>query len=129
MSSRLHHHYATSLIGLAVMVTAACAGPDQPPPRNPDLWRPSVSEPVDGAEREILLELPSLAPGQQASIAGRVVVAEAPYPAASARTCREVHISSDAGGPERARLACREDDAWFFVPEVFQPQGDHETEP
>lgn len=81
--------------------------------------RPSAVEPADDVERTILLQLPALAPGQPATIESAIVTAEAPYPAASGRTCRSLTVTRTYD-VARSRLACIEDGEWFFVPQIFQ---------
>lgn len=90
--------------------------------------RPSAVDPADHVEREILLHLPALAPGQPVTIESAIVTAEAPYPAASGRTCRTLTITG-AEGVARSRLACREDGEWFFVPQIFQTVGSSASAP
>lgn len=80
---------------------------------------PSTIEPADEVEREILQRLPTLTPEQPVTIDGAIVSAAAPYHAASGRTCRSLTITN-ADRSARSRLACREDAAWFFVPQVFR---------
>ena len=122
---------------VAVLALALGCSRTQPPPENAGLWRPSVVEPTDDAERAILRQLPELPPEQAVDIDGQTVVASAAYPAASGRTCRSLHITGrGTGGVEGAggesiqeRLACREDGDWFFVPPVFQAEGVDASEP
>lgn len=80
---------------------------------------PSAIEPANEIERAILERLPTLAPEQPVTIDDAIVSAAAPYHAASGRTCRSLTITS-ADHSAHSRLACREDAAWFFVPQVFQ---------
>jgi hypothetical protein len=68
-------------------------------------------------EQALLRALPTLPSGQPRQIAGSTIVAEAPYTAASGRTCRPVSIQEN--GKSLARLACQRDGAWYFVPDVF----------
>jgi hypothetical protein len=80
---------------------------------------PSAIEPANEIERAILQRLPTLVPEQPVTIDGAIVSAAAPYHAASGRTCRSLTITG-ADHTAHSRLACREDAAWFFVPQVFQ---------
>jgi hypothetical protein len=87
---------------------------------------PSAIAPEDDFERELLRRLSSLPAEQPVSIDDATVTARAPYYAASGRTCRALTIQSagqSAGSAARSRLVCREDSEWFFVPEVFRPEG------
>lgn len=71
------------------------------------------------AERSLLTQVPTL-PSQTARRLGQtVVVAEAPYTAASGRTCRALHLTSSSPKTDSHRLACNDGKAWFFVPDVF----------
>ena len=47
------------------------------------------------------------------------VTAEAPYAAASGRTCRTLELSILSTRQTSHRLACTTGGAWFFVPDVF----------
>lgn len=69
------------------------------------------------SERAILRDLSALPSAKPQHVGDAVVVAEAPYEAASGRTCRALQVTA-AGKPSR-RLACSDGKAWFFVPEVF----------
>lgn len=89
---------------------------------------PGTIEPANQIEREILQRLPALAPEQPVTIEGAIVSAAAPYHAASGRICRSLTITS-ADRSARSRLACRDDAAWFFVPQVFQTDEPRAAEP
>jgi len=70
-------------------------------------------------ERTLLRELPRLPTGPTRSLAGLSVTADAPYPTASGRTCRALHLRATSATTGTDRLACTEGAAWFFVPDVF----------
>jgi hypothetical protein len=77
------------------------------------------------SDRLLLTELPKLPPQAPRRMGDNTVVAEAPYLAASGRTCRAIHvdgISAQAGS--RHRLACSNGSSWFFVPDVFGAGGE-----
>lgn len=69
-------------------------------------------------ERELLKEAASLPSGAPRRVGGATVVAEAPYAAASGRTCRALHVTLREHQASQ-RLACTDGRAWFFVPDVF----------
>lgn len=74
-------------------------------------------------ERGILREVASLPSGVARQVGGSSVVAEAPYVAASGRTCRALQLSSQPPTQTLHRLACSDGKAWFFVPDVFGGDG------
>jgi hypothetical protein len=98
-------------LGLAALGCGSSA------PREADIFhdpalRPGVVEP-EGAEREMLARLGSIADETPVQAAGGTVVVEAPYAAASGRRCRGLR------GAARRRVACETDDGeWVLVPEV-----------
>lgn len=61
-------------------------------------------------------QLPSNA---EQKVGGLVVVAGDPYYSASGRTCRRVTLRGQQSGTPETRLACRLDEGWVFVPDVF----------
>jgi hypothetical protein len=77
----------------------------------------------NASERELLERLPRLPSGSVSKLGSTVVVADAPYTAASGRTCRSLRVGAD-GAPRRERLACSDGKAWFFVPDVFASAGE-----
>jgi hypothetical protein len=72
------------------------------------------------SEAKLLSRLDELPPVRETVVGNLVVLAEAPYHAASGKLCRRLLLSSK-GAPKgtRARVACREAGAWNFVPSVF----------
>jgi len=113
-----------SLLPLALL-TVACSSVRQPTARDVadanDTGRtlPAVSEP----ERQVLSRVAGL-PNDTASRVGEAsVIAEAPYTAASGRSCRALHITSGASRQPLHRVACTDGGTWFFVPDVFGAPG------
>lgn len=76
---------------------------------------------ANNLEKAVLVELPSLPPESPRTIQGQPVVAGAAYFAASGRQCRQVTLGSSTGSSRR--LACADEDGWFFVPDVFDPSA------
>ena len=104
----------------AALLTAfsclSCGGP-QAPTEN-DIWhqpalRPGREPARSPGEEAVLARLSELPAGEPIRLEGEVFVAEAPYAAASGRTCRRI-----ANGGSR-RLACQLGNEWTFVPDVF----------
>jgi hypothetical protein len=113
-----------SVAAILPLVAVACSSGPRSEPRDPSyaqLVEPGTREPSDDVERAILARLGELEPGVEEHIDGQVVVAGAPYAAASGRTCRSVIIrpSAQAAKP-RSRLACLVEDVWSFVPDVLR---------
>jgi hypothetical protein len=69
-------------------------------------------------ERSVLQELPKLPNGVAQKLANATVTADAPYAAASGRTCRAIHLGGVTSG-RKELLACSTGAEWFFVPDVF----------
>ncbi|HVY31779.1 MAG TPA: hypothetical protein VHB79_34825 [Polyangiaceae bacterium] len=69
-------------------------------------------------ERSVLQELPKLPSGVARPFANATVTADAPYAAASGRTCRAIHLGGVTTGKSEL-LACSSGADWFFVPDVF----------
>jgi len=76
-------------------------------------------EPTSAAEHEILKQLETMPVGRPVTVGNLVVVAQAPYFAASGRTCRHLHVTPRGGGSASRRLACKDGSSWFFAPDVF----------
>jgi hypothetical protein len=110
---------------LSLLVLDACSATPLPSPRDVadanDTGRALAARTDD--ERAVLGQLPTLASGQPRRLGSVTVTAEAPYTAASGRTCRALQLTPTAAPVTRHRLACREGAAWFFVPDVFE--GEH----
>ena len=73
-------------------------------------------------ERALLRRAATLQTGTRQAFGESTVVAEAPYAAASGRTCRTLHV--ERGRAASHRLACSEGATWFFVPDVFGSEAD-----
>lgn len=118
--------YAAVSVWLTV-VGVACSSP--PEARTAEEVKLTESggrhEPEDETEREILSLLDQLAADQARPVHGYTVRAGAAYASATGRPCREVQLEATSGassGGAKAsttRLACRDADSWFFVPDVF----------
>ena len=78
---------------------------------------------VSATERQVLDRLATLPNGTSTRIGDATVSAEAPYSAASARSCRALHITSSASPQPVHRVACSDGRAWFFVPDIFGTPG------
>ena len=78
---------------------------------------------VSATERQVLDRVAGLPSGVATKIGDATVNAEAPYAAASARSCRALHITSSASRQPLHRVACNEGRAWFFVPDIFGTPG------
>jgi hypothetical protein len=111
------------LLRLASLVAAlcfACASQPQISARDAaDANDTGSSTPARTAlERSVLQELPKLPNGVVRRLANATVVADAPYAAASGRTCRAIHLGGVTTGKTEL-LACSAGADWFFVPDVF----------
>jgi len=78
---------------------------------------------VSATERQVLSQVAGLPSGIATRIGDASVNAEAPYAAASARSCRALHITLSASQQTLHRVACNDGRAWFFVPDIFGSPG------
>jgi len=69
------------------------------------------------SERALLQRLSALPSGKPQHIGDATVIAEAPYSAASGRSCRSLHVTR--AQTSRNRLACNDGRGWYFVPDIF----------
>ena len=76
-------------------------------------------QPASTSEKAVLSQLDTLPAGQSRPFGSVKVTAGNGYDAASGRRCRTVKFEATGGESSKTRLACRDDTAWFFVPEVF----------
>ena len=106
---------------LLLLLPLACSSVRQPSARDVadanDTGRAVPA--VNATERQVLARVAGLPSGTAIQIGDATVNAEAPYVAASARSCRALHITSSASRQARDRLACNDGRAWFFVPDIF----------
>jgi hypothetical protein len=91
-------------------------------PREQDIYhhaslRPGAVPAQGDAERELLERLPSLAVNEPVRLGDHTFVPLPAYASASGRTCTPVRVSG--GGHELTRVACEQDGAWTFVPDIF----------
>lgn len=100
------------------------AGPREPTPVVGD----GTAEAASPAEEKVLTELDAWPPAAKKTIDSLEVIAEAPYAAASGKTCRRlVMTSTRPPRSSKTRLACQSGDRWGFVPSVFLAPMSSET--
>ena len=110
------------LLGLVCAALVGCASTNQEltSEQPQSVMGDGTAEPASPAETKVLAQLEQLPPTQASTIDGLSVVADAPYAAASGKTCRRLTLTSvKPPKASRVRLACRNGDAWGFVPSVF----------
>lgn len=104
-----------------------CGGAETPAER--DIWytsslRPGHVAPETQGERELLARMGQVPANEPVTFGGQTFVVDEPYFAASGRQCRSVTVRPT---PEAERvevkLACEDDTAWVFVPDVFQERA------
>ncbi len=112
-----------SLILLALALTgvgSACSS-TEPEARSPEdvvaTEHPGRLEPTSPGEEQLLARLDTLKPEEALTVDGSQVTAEASYWSASGNECRRASFVSST--ERRERLACRDEQGWFFVPDVF----------
>jgi hypothetical protein len=113
--------------GLGCLMATACGGDRQEPRAQSGgpVLGDGTAEPASPSELKVLAALDELAPGQPRAIGDLSVVADAPYHAASGRTCRGVTLTSTLPPKHsRTRLACKHGQQWQFAPSVFLAPSD-----
>ncbi len=90
-------------------------------PSDDEIWhaaslRPTVILADSESERAVLGRMGTLPVDEAVAVGDDVFVASSTYEAASGRRCRRL---TQQGDGTRTRLACRDGDAWVFVPDVF----------
>ena len=116
------HARAAVLFSLVCGVMIGCASTKQDvaPEEPTSIMGDGTAEAASPAEAKVLAELERLPPAQERTIDSLSVVADAPYAAASGKTCRRLTMTSrKPPKTSRTRLACRNGDSWGFVPSVF----------
>jgi hypothetical protein len=107
---------------LSLLVAVACSSPPNISARDAadanDTGATLVAK--NEAERSVLRQLSQLPAGRPSRVGDETVVADIAYVAASGRTCRALRLatSSDPKTWEQ-RLACKDAQHWFFVPDIF----------
>ncbi len=114
--------------GLGAVALALCVACASVPPASPrdvadanDTGR--TLSPASRGEREVLQRISQLPAGTAQRVGDDTVVADAPYAAASGRTCRALRLTVSKTGKVSHRVACNGGSAWFFVPDVFGSNG------
>ena len=116
------HAHPWVVVSLVCGVMFGCASTNQDvTPQEPgSAVGDGTAEAASPAEAKVLTMLEQLPPAQARSIEGLNVVADAPYSAASGKTCRRLTLTPlKPPKTSRTRLACRDGAAWGFVPSVF----------
>lgn len=112
----------TIFVQLLLAVTATACGGKRKEARSPeDVTATENAGRMDAsssAERAILKSLDDLPAGKPRKVGSETVTADRPYFAASGTRCREVSWKSER------RLACRDPEGWYFVPNVFGPSAE-----
>lgn len=131
----LTHHGLTRLsacAALALHVGCASSGGGHVWHGPPSATQASVVEPGSDTARDILERLDDLPAGVSTPVGRAQVTADESYAAASGRRCRSVAwTSAGAEGqaePQR-RLACRDRQQWFYVPNVGLVNTGYAPEP
>ncbi|HEU5076601.1 MAG TPA: DVU3141 family protein [Polyangiaceae bacterium] len=79
-----------------------------------------TAEAASPAEAKVLERLDQLPVAEARPVDTLSVVADAPYAAASGKTCRRLTLTPlEPPKTSRTRLACKDGDRWAFVPSVF----------
>lgn len=111
----------------AAVLTVLALGACRPHGASVDRWyaaanAPSRVEPRTPEESEALNRLPTLEPtAVVVTLAAATLAFEPSYASAANRVCRAFAIQREpAEGEAIRRLACRDGDAWFLVPELLE---------
>lgn len=83
--------------------------------------------PQSETERALLEHAAMLPAGVRERVGAQTISASEPYKAASGFTCRRLFL--EAGGQQETKLACGDDEGWFFVPDVYRDEQPAAPEP
>lgn len=124
----MHETRLSRILGLValLLVWAGCGASQEPSVYSPENSQKYTGTKVESASKDeaaVLQQVDKLVTGKRQKVGGVFVVADAPYFAASGRTCRSLLISSGANRAGRARLACEDGSTWFWAPEVMAPEA------
>ncbi len=108
-------------LGAPLFLLSACASTPGPSARDvADANDTGATVDAKSAsDRALLRELSALPSGTPRRIGDATVIAQAPYAAASGRSCRALHVTLTHPETVTHRLACSDGKTWFFVPNVF----------
>jgi len=82
---------------------------------------PSRVEPETADEREVLAKLSSVGDaGGELPLAEATVSVEPTYASAAQRACRGFVVRRTDAVASRRRVACRDGDSWFLVPDMLE---------
>jgi len=113
---------ARSLLSVVCIVMFGCGSTNQGVSAEApgQMFGDGTAEAASPAEAKVLERLDQLPVAQARSVDSLNVVADAPYAAASGKTCRRLTLTSlEPPKTSRTRLACRNGEGWGFVPSVF----------
>lgn len=108
-----------------LLVALGCAGAEHQRADSPTPFEAASTRKASSSEQKVLRALDAMPAGKATQVGDYSVVPEAPYQAASGRTCRKVMLSSQRSKISDLRLACSDGTGWQFVPDVFStaPEG------
>jgi hypothetical protein len=111
---------ARSLPGVLAWLLTACGGAASGA-EHPAVAEPGggVVEPASESERRLLGLLDTMPAGKPQTVGSLIVVADAPYFAASGRPCRGLTLTPEGKRESGRRVACKEEGKWFYVPNVL----------
>lgn len=108
------------IVVCSVMIGCGSTSPNVDAAAPAPLLGDGTAEAASPAEVKVLARLDQLPVAEPRSVDTISVVAEAPYSAASGKTCRRLTLTALAPPKtSRTRLACKDADRWGFVPSVF----------
>jgi hypothetical protein len=107
------------LVLMAALAAIACAGAEHQRADSPTPFEEPNQLKATSGEQQVLQQLDALPAGQASVVGEYSVMPEAPYQAASGRTCRKLTLNSRSTKSSSLRLACSDGTRWQFVPDVF----------
>lgn len=128
----LSRHRGPLLVIVLSALTFGCGGSNEyyapePDPYYQRVIEPGQVEPANESEAQLLEQLSEVPVDTPTAIGSCTAVAGASYVAGSGRICRRLAIQCpDAGAASAMRVACTDQTAWFFVPDVFASGGSNE---
>lgn len=129
---RTHTIGTITFAGVALMLSHCASTPHDPPSTSSAaLQSMGVVTPHTRVEREILALIGRgrVKPNTPTEVDDCLLVAEAPYFAASGRRCRKIRVTCKDRKAASARLVCESGRSWVYVPNVFPDSPQKASQP
>jgi hypothetical protein len=126
---RTHTIGTITFAGVALMLSHCASTPHDPPSTSSAAVQSmGVVAPHTRVERKILALIGQVKPNTPTEVDDCLLVAEAPYFAASGRRCRKIRVTYKDRNAS-VRLVCENGRSWVYVPNVFPDSPQKASKP